>query len=49
MLTDLHGPNIFVDQDWHIKHIIDLEWACSLPIEMLGPPYWMTGCTVGYP
>lgn len=41
-LTDLHGSNLFVDSDWHIKYIIDLEWACSLPIEMVTPPYWIT-------
>ncbi|KKY13734.1 hypothetical protein UCRPC4_g06919 [Phaeomoniella chlamydospora] len=41
-LTDLHQSNIFVDQDWHVKSIIDLEWACSLPSEMLQPPYWIT-------
>ena len=41
-LTDLHASNIFVDDKWHIKYIIDLEWACSLPIEMLAPPYWIT-------
>ncbi|KAH8746164.1 hypothetical protein F5882DRAFT_387429 [Hyaloscypha sp. PMI_1271] len=41
-LTDLHRGNIFVDSNWHIKYIIDLEWACSLPIEMLAPPYWIT-------
>ncbi|KAH8710096.1 hypothetical protein GQ44DRAFT_626978, partial [Phaeosphaeriaceae sp. PMI808] len=27
MLTDLHQSNIFVDSDWHITAIIDLEWA----------------------
>jgi hypothetical protein len=42
-LTDLHGSNIFVDRNWHIKSIIDLEWSCSLPIEMQAPPYWLTG------
>ncbi|KAG0645020.1 hypothetical protein D0Z07_9191 [Hyphodiscus hymeniophilus] len=45
-LTDLHGSNIFVDCDWHIKYIVDLEWACSLPIEMLTPPYWITSRAV---
>ncbi|KAI1973220.1 hypothetical protein LOZ53_005026 [Ophidiomyces ophidiicola] len=45
-LTDLHGPNIFVDDDWTIKYIIDLEWACSLPVEMLAPPHWITDCGV---
>lgn len=42
-LTDMHASNIFVDKDWNVKHIIDLEWACSLPIEKLLPPYWLTG------
>ncbi|KAI9756199.1 MAG: hypothetical protein M4579_003939 [Chaenotheca gracillima] len=37
-LTDLHRSNIFVDQDWHVTCIIDLEWACSLPLEMQQPP-----------
>jgi len=42
-LTDLHQSNIFVGNDWHIKFLIDLEWACSLPVETLRPPYWLTG------
>ncbi|KAF9768079.1 hypothetical protein IL306_014670 [Fusarium sp. DS 682] len=42
-LTDLHQSNIFVDDDWHIISIIDLEWACARPIEMLGPPDWLSG------
>ncbi|POR36342.1 hypothetical protein TPAR_03459 [Tolypocladium paradoxum] len=42
-LTDLHQSNIFVDDDWHITSIIDLEWACARPIEMLGPPDWLSG------
>ncbi|KAL8821123.1 MAG: hypothetical protein Q9223_000778 [Gallowayella weberi] len=41
-LTDLHQSNVYVDEDWHIKHIIDLEWACSLPIQMQIPPFWLT-------
>ncbi|KAJ8059608.1 hypothetical protein OCU04_011263 [Sclerotinia nivalis] len=43
-LTDLHQSNIFVDDDWNIKCLIDLEWACSLPVETMRPPYWLTGC-----
>jgi hypothetical protein len=42
-LTDLHPSNIFVDGDWHITSLIDLEWACSLPIELQTAPYWLTG------
>ena len=42
MLTDLHPRIIFVDDDWHVMCLIDLEWACALPSEMLHPPYWLT-------
>ncbi|KAL9115244.1 MAG: hypothetical protein Q9227_001038 [Pyrenula ochraceoflavens] len=42
-LDDLHQSNIFVDESWHIKFIIDLEWACFRPIEMFRPPIWLTG------
>ncbi|KAL4942080.1 hypothetical protein BDV06DRAFT_222499 [Aspergillus oleicola] len=42
-LTDMHISNIFVDKDWNVKHIIDLEWACSLPLEHLLVPGWLTG------
>lgn len=45
-LTDLHQSNIFVDKDWNIKCLIDLEWACSRPIEMLHPPRWLTNQAV---
>ena len=41
-LTDMHHSNIFVDEDWHITRIIDLEWACTLPLQMLGVPFWLT-------
>ncbi|KAJ0419620.1 hypothetical protein BJY00DRAFT_302025 [Aspergillus carlsbadensis] len=41
-LTDLHQSNLFVDADWNIKCLVDLEWTCSLPVEMLHPPYWLT-------
>lgn len=45
-LTDLHDGNIFVDKFWNITYIVDLEWACSLPIDMLDAPYWLTGLGV---
>ncbi|PYI04785.1 hypothetical protein BO78DRAFT_431105 [Aspergillus sclerotiicarbonarius CBS 121057] len=41
-LTDLHQSNIFVDEDWNIKCLLDLEWACSRPVEMIHPPHWLT-------
>jgi len=44
--TDFHASNIFVDKDWNIKCLIDLEWVCALPVEMLSVPYWLTGCAI---
>lgn len=41
-LTDLHQSNIFVDSDWHVTCLIDLEWACSRPLQVLHPPSWLT-------
>ncbi|KAG7148048.1 hypothetical protein HYQ46_003091 [Verticillium longisporum] len=46
MLTDLHPSNIFVDGDGHVTCVIDLERACTLPVEMLQPPYWLTNRAV---
>ncbi|KPM44968.1 hypothetical protein AK830_g1608 [Neonectria ditissima] len=40
------GANIFVDEDWNVKCLIDLEWICALPVEMLDVPYWLTGCSI---
>ena len=45
-LTDLHASNIFVDDDWNVTCLIDLEWLCALPAEMLRVPYWLTGCSI---
>ncbi|KAL2811735.1 hypothetical protein BDW59DRAFT_54160 [Aspergillus cavernicola] len=41
-LTDIHQSNIFVDADWNVTCLVDLEWACSLPIEMIRPLHWLT-------
>jgi Phosphotransferase enzyme family len=41
-LTDMHQSNLFVDENWHITKIIDLECACSRPVELLHPPQWLT-------
>lgn len=41
--TDLHRSNIIVDDDWNIVRIIDLEFACSWPLEFQHPPYWLGG------
>ncbi|RAK95374.1 uncharacterized protein BO80DRAFT_459816 [Aspergillus ibericus CBS 121593] len=45
-LTDLHQSNILVDKYWHITCLIDLEWGCSLPAEMIQPPHWFTNKAV---
>ncbi|KAB8356465.1 hypothetical protein FH972_024048 [Carpinus fangiana] len=45
-LTDLHQSNIFVDDDWHITKIIDLEFAYSSPIQSIQPPYWLVAESV---
>lgn len=45
-LSDLHASNIFVDEDWHITNIIDLEWAYSGPSELLLAPYWLNNADV---
>ncbi|KAI0540434.1 hypothetical protein GGR58DRAFT_511749 [Xylaria digitata] len=44
--TDFHASNILVDKDWNITGLIDLEWICALPAEMLAVPYWLTGCAI---
>ncbi|KAM3470626.1 hypothetical protein MY5147_006288 [Beauveria neobassiana] len=42
-LTDLHRSNILVDEEWNIVCIIDLEFACSWPLEFVQPPFWLGG------
>lgn len=39
--TDLHASNIFVDADWNVTGIIDLDFICSLPPDMLCMPSWL--------
>ena len=41
--TDLHECNIFIDDQYNITAIVDLEWSCSLPIEMHQPQFWLGG------
>lgn len=45
-LTDFHPSNVFVDNNWNITCLLDLEWVCALPAEMLSVPHWLTGCAV---
>lgn len=39
--NDLHQSNIFVDEDWNVTSIIDLEFACVQPIQMTCIPTWL--------
>ncbi|KAL2023979.1 hypothetical protein VTK56DRAFT_214 [Thermocarpiscus australiensis] len=48
-LTDLQQNNIFVDEQWNVHTVIDLEWAQSQPIEMQLPPYWLTSRPIDAP
>ncbi|KAK7397868.1 hypothetical protein QQX98_012757 [Neonectria punicea] len=45
-LPELDLTHIFVDSEWNITHIVDLEWMASLPVEMLQEPHWLTGLFV---
>ncbi|KAI9837157.1 MAG: hypothetical protein M1837_003118 [Sclerophora amabilis] len=45
-LTDVHLSNIFVDDEWHVTSMVDLEWACTRPLDMQHPPYWLTSQSV---
>ncbi|KAI9838209.1 MAG: hypothetical protein M1837_002524 [Sclerophora amabilis] len=45
-LTDLHHSNIFVDADWHVTALVDLEWACARPLDMQHPPSWLSNQSV---
>ncbi|KAM3550518.1 hypothetical protein MY1884_008212 [Beauveria asiatica] len=40
-LTDLSRSNVFVDADWNVTCIIDLEFACAWPVEFWQTPYWL--------
>lgn len=39
---DLHASNIFVDDEWNIIALIDLEYICALPPSMMNVPYWLS-------
>lgn len=44
--TDFHQSNILVDDEWNVTCLIDLEWVCALPVEMMSVPYWLTNCSI---
>jgi hypothetical protein len=41
-LTDFHANNIFVDDQWNIVALIDLEFVCALPTSMMSVPHWLS-------
>lgn len=41
-LPDLHKSNIFVDEDWNVTGVVDLEFAPVVPQEMVTVPAWLT-------
>ncbi|KAK3379043.1 kinase-like domain-containing protein [Lasiosphaeria ovina] len=41
--TDLRPSNIIVDENMHIKGIIDWEWAGTVPRQFFLPPTWIAG------
>ncbi|KAF7122765.1 hypothetical protein CNMCM5793_000875 [Aspergillus hiratsukae] len=45
-LTDLQPGNIFVDEEWHVTAVINLEFAAVLPVELQTPVHWLTGRTI---
>lgn len=40
-LPDLHQSNIFVDENWNITSLIDLEFAPVQPSQMTCAPIWL--------
>ncbi|KAF2220301.1 hypothetical protein BDZ85DRAFT_275887 [Elsinoe ampelina] len=40
--TDLNAGNLFVDDDWNVTCMVDLEWINALPAEALSVNPWMT-------
>lgn len=40
---DLRCPNIIVDDDLHIRSIIDWEWSGTVARQFFTPPTWITG------
>ena len=44
--TDDHQSNIFVDSQYKVTYLPDLEWFCSMPLDMQRPPFWLSGYEV---
>jgi hypothetical protein len=45
-LPDLHQSNIFVDDNWNVVSVIDLEFAPVQPLQMVGVPHWLSGKSI---
>ncbi|CAK7215446.1 hypothetical protein SCUCBS95973_002475 [Sporothrix curviconia] len=41
--TDMHTCNVFIDDKWNIKAVIDRESAYTVPKCAFTPPSWITG------
>ncbi|QDS73257.1 hypothetical protein FKW77_004296 [Venturia effusa] len=44
--TDENAGHFFVDENWNVTKVVDLEWVCSCPAAMSGTPYWLSGCGI---
>ncbi|KAI9674963.1 MAG: hypothetical protein M1817_001369 [Caeruleum heppii] len=40
---DLLPPNLIVDEHLHIRAIIDWEWSHTVPLQLVVPPFCLTG------
>ncbi|TLD29613.1 Aminoglycoside phosphotransferase [Venturia nashicola] len=40
--SDENVGHFFVDENWNVTKIVDLEWVCSWPTAMSGTPYWLS-------
>lgn len=46
-LTDFNAANFYIDKDWNITVMYDLEWIVALPLSMHEPPHWLTWKPLG--
>ncbi|OAA63280.1 hypothetical protein SPI_03443 [Niveomyces insectorum RCEF 264] len=40
-MSDDNTSNIYVDDNWNITGIVDLEWIISVPVDMQCTPFWL--------
>lgn len=40
-VTDLHASNIFVDDEWNVVALVDLEYVCALHPDIINVPHWL--------